>query len=124
MKSKISTMFSRAMRITKPMVPETFNAMYSPILFRSEASERFWLPYPCDQFRGQSLYRECISLECQLAVLVQEASKFFTPTEARIPALYRNEKRAIDGKLRRWATNVLQSFLGRTTVVPSILFLE
>ena len=106
------------------MVPETFDAIYSPILFRSEASERFWLPYPCDQFREQSLYRECISLECQLAVLVQEASKFFTPTEARIPALYHNEKRAIDGKLRRWATNVLQSFLGRTTVVPSILFLE
>ncbi|EXK79513.1 hypothetical protein FOQG_15872 [Fusarium oxysporum f. sp. raphani 54005] len=122
--AKISLIFSRAMRIRKPEIPKIFEDAYLSVFANPDAPEYFWSPYPYDRQPRQSLYREAISLECQLAVIVEEASRFFTPAEAGTPVSNYNETRVIKEKLQRWGTGALQRFLAHSTLLPSILFLE
>jgi hypothetical protein len=112
------------MRIRKPQIPKTFEDAYLSVFANPNAPEYFWFPYPCDRQLRQSLYREAISLECQLAVIIEEASRFFTPTEAGTPASNHNEMRVVKEKLQRWGTGALQRFLAHSILLPSILFLE
>lgn len=112
------------MRIRKPEIPKTFEDAYLSVFANPDAPEYFWSPYPYDRQPRQSLYREAISLECQLAVIVEEASRLFTPAEAGTPVSNYNETRVIKEKLQRWGTGALQRFLAHSTLLPSILFLE
>ncbi|KAH7199039.1 uncharacterized protein B0J16DRAFT_393027 [Fusarium flagelliforme] len=124
LEAKISLIFSRAMRIRKPEIPKTFEDPYLSVFANPDAPEYFWSPYPCDRQPRQSLYRQAISLECQLAVIIEEASRFFMPAEAGTPVSNYNETRAVKEKLHRWGTGALQRFLAHNTLLPSILFLE
>ncbi|KAJ3542275.1 hypothetical protein NM208_g4187 [Fusarium decemcellulare] len=124
LEAKISLILSRAMKIRKPEIPKTFEDAYSSLFSNPEAPEYFWSPYPGDRQPQQSLYREAFSLECQLAVIIQETSRFFALTEPEMRVPNDNEMRAAKEKLQRWGTGALQRFLGNISLLPSILFLE
>ncbi|KAM5528732.1 nitrogen assimilation transcription factor nira [Fusarium oxysporum f. sp. phaseoli] len=124
MEAKISLIFSRPMGIRKPEIPKTFEDAYLSVFASPDAPEYLWSPYPCDRQPQQSLYRQAISLECQLAVIIEEASRFFTPAETGTPVSNYNDVRIVKEKLQRWGAGPLQRFLTRNILLPSILFLE
>lgn len=95
MEAKISLIFSRPMGIRKPEIPKTFEDAYLSAFASPDAPEYLWSPYPCDRQPQQSLYRQAISLECQLAVIIQEASRFFTSAENGTPVSNYNDVRVV-----------------------------
>ncbi|KAM5357655.1 hypothetical protein ACJZ2D_016043 [Fusarium nematophilum] len=124
LEAKLSLTFSRAMRIGKPKIPKTFEDAYSSIFAKPDAPEYFWFPYPRQCAPRQSLFREIISLECQLAEMIHEVSGFFAPTNSGIPASNYNETRTAYERLLRWGTRASQRFLTNSSILPSFLFLE
>lgn len=112
------------MRIEKPQIHKAFEDAYLFLFATPDTPEHFWSPYPGDSQQQQSLYREAISLECQLAIMIEEASRFFTLVESGTTVSNSNETKAITEKLQRWGTGALQQFLASDSPPPSIIFLE
>ncbi|KAH8178489.1 fungal zn(2)-Cys(6) binuclear cluster domain-containing protein [Sarocladium implicatum] len=121
---KLSLIYSRPMRLSRPCMPGPFSSFGSSTATAAGATENVWQPYPYTHRTQFSHFKERCIYEYQLAELAWEASSLLMLSNDNLIDAHHQATKVMYSKVMAWNTGSAQALLLNKSQLPSVLFLD